>query len=234
MYFFTCMTIRLESYINKPNAKQWSKCMWEEVLLFLVPLQIKNLWHIFSSPEPKTQVSYCQSMLSDHRQPSDVNFSHFQLFSFFFQLFQYFFRNTWWILMKLRTKKVQKSYFIMKSSSYSPGNQYWYNLNGIISRACINKSPKGHWSLTWVQWALLLKVRFLSKSESTTAIFLKSVRTATIAIFQFRIRGCIRFNLLLLHSDLKKKSFGEGTPHWPIFGKLPPPPLDPPLGGVCR
>ena len=25
------------------------------------------------------------------------------------------------------------------------------------------------------------------------------------------------FGLLLLHSDLKKKSFGEGTPHWPIF-----------------
>ena len=39
--------------------------------------------------------------------------------------------------MKLRTKKVQKSYFIMKSPSNSPGNQYWYNLNGIISRACI-------------------------------------------------------------------------------------------------
>ena len=56
-----------------------------------------------------------------------------------------------------------------------------------------NKSPKGHWSLTWVQWRLLLKFRFLSKSESMTAIFVKSVRTAIIAIFQFRIRGCIQF-----------------------------------------
>ena len=41
-----------------------------------------------------------------------------------------------------------------------------------------NKSPKGHWSLTWVQWTLLLKVRLLSKSESMTVKFMKSVRTA--------------------------------------------------------
>ena len=41
-----------------------------------------------------------------------------------------------------------------------------------------NKSPKGHWSLTWVQWALLLKVRFLSKSESMTVKFVKSTWTA--------------------------------------------------------
>ena len=65
----------------------------------------------------------------------------------------------------------------------------------------INKSPKGHWSLTWVQWALLLKVRFLSKSESTTAIFVKSVRTATMAIFQFRIRGCIQFVAVAFRSE---------------------------------
>ena len=38
----------------------------------------------------------------------------------------------------------------------------------------------------------------------------------------------------MLHPGLKMKSFGEGTPHWPIFGKLPPSPRDPPLGGVCR
>ena len=77
-----------------------------------------------------------------------------------------------------------------------------------------NESPKGHWSLTWVQWRLLLKFRFLSKSESKTAIFVKSVRTATIAIFQFRIRGCIRF--VAVDSDLKKKSFGEKAPNWTI------------------
>ena len=65
----------------------------------------------------------------------------------------------------------------------------------------INKSPKGHWSLTWVQWALLLKVKFLSKSESMTAIFVKSVRTATMAIFQFRIRRCIRFVAVAFRSE---------------------------------
>ena len=117
---------------------------------------------------------------------------------------------------------------------------YLYSINTIICKGNswitggnnhLNKSPKGHWSLTWVQWALLLKVWFLSKSESMTAIFLKSVRTATIAIFNSGYGDA--FGLLLLHSYLKKKSFGEGSPHWPIFGKLPPP-LDPPLGGVAE
>ena len=42
----------------------------------------------------------------------------------------------------------------------------------------LNKSPKGHWSLTWIQWALLLKVKFLSKSESMTVTFVISVQTA--------------------------------------------------------
>ena len=62
------------------------------------------------------------------------------------------------------------------------------------------KSPKGHWSLTWVQWALLLKVRFLSKSESMTAIFVKSVRQAqqTIAIFIFSSENT--FDSLLLQT----------------------------------
>ena len=64
-----------------------------------------------------------------------------------------------------------------------------------------NKSPKGHWSLTWIQWRLLLKFRFLSKSESMSDIFAKSVRTATIAIFQFRIRGCIRFVAVAFRSE---------------------------------
>ena len=65
-------------------------------------------------------------------------------------------------------------------------------------KTVFNKSPKGHWSLTWVQWALLLKVRFLSKWLITQKawlpiLFLKSVRKQTIAIFQFRIRRCIQF-----------------------------------------
>ena len=78
-----------------------------------------------------------------------------------------------------------------------------HNILGLRSPQWIklNKSPKGHWSLTWVQWALLLTVRFLSKSESMTAIFVKSVRTATMAIFQFRIRGCIRFLAVAFRSE---------------------------------
>ena len=44
---------------------------------------------------------------------------------------------------------------------------------------CIAKQePKGHISLSRVQWTLLLKVRFLRKSEGMTAIFVRSVRTA--------------------------------------------------------
>ena len=59
----------------------------------------------------------------------------------------------------------------------------WFNyFNNLqifsIDLKIFNKSPKGHWSLTWVQWALLLKVRFLSKSESMTVKFVKSVLTA--------------------------------------------------------
>ena len=97
------------------------------------------------------------------------------------------------------------------NSSQSDNWKVWIYNKKVISN---NKSPKGHWSLTWVQWALLLKVRFFSKSKRLTAIFVKSVRTATITTFQFRIRDA--FCLLLLHSDLKKKYFGEKAPHWPI------------------
>ena len=39
------------------------------------------------------------------------------------------------------------------------------------------------------------------QSESMTVIFVKSVRTATIAIFQFRIRGCIRFVAVAFRSE---------------------------------
>ena len=85
-----------------------------------------------------------------------------------------------------------------------------------------NKSPKGHWSLTWVQWALLLKVRFLSKSESMTAIFVKSVRTATITIFQFRIQGCIRFVDVAFRSE--EEVFWRRNPSLTYFWQIPPPP----------
>ena len=85
-----------------------------------------------------------------------------------------------------------------------------------------NKSPKGHWSLTWVQWALLLKVKFLSKSESMTAIFVKSVRTATIAIFQFRIRGCIQFVAVAFWSE--EEVLWRRNPSLTYFWQIAPPP----------
>ena len=88
------------------------------------------------------------------------------------------------------------------------------------------KSPKGHWSLTWVQWAILLKVRFLSKSESMTAIFVKSVRTATIAIFQFRIRGCIRFVAIAFRSE--EEVLWRRNPSLTYFWQIAPPPSTPP------
>ena len=84
-----------------------------------------------------------------------------------------------------------------------------------------NKSPKGHWSLTWVQWALLLKVRFLSKwliRKHDCHICEISPNSKQSWYFNSGYEDA--FGLLLLHSDLKKKSFGEGAPHWPIF--VPP------------
>ena len=77
--------------------------------------------------------------------------------------------------------------------------------------ACMNnKSPKGHWSLTWVQWALLLKVRFLSRLPY---LWNQSEQQQ----WRYFNSGYVdAFGLLLLHSDLKKKSFGEKAPQWPI------------------
>ena len=65
-----------------------------------------------------------------------------------------------------------------------------------------------------------------------TAIFVKSVRKATIAIFQFRIRGCIRFVAVAFGSE---EVLWRRNPLIDLFlANCPPPPLDPPLGGVCR
>ena len=84
-----------------------------------------------------------------------------------------------------------------------------------------NKSPKGHWSLTWVQWALLFKVRFLSKwliRKHDCHICEISPNSKQSGYFNSGYEDA--FGLLLLYSDLKKKSSKEGTPHWPIF--VPP------------
>ena len=81
-----------------------------------------------------------------------------------------------------------------------------------------NKSPKGHWSLTWVRWALLLKVRCLSKwliRKHDCHVCEISPNSKQSRYFNSGYED--EFGLLLLHSDLKKKSFGEGAPHWPIF-----------------
>ena len=119
-----------------------------------------------------------------------------------------------------------KSEYIMFFPVRSPGPSIarWVNnsCRSISSKVIRNKSPKGHWSLTWVQWALLLKVRFLSKSESMTAIFVKSVRTATIAKFQFRIRGCIRFVAVAFQSE--EKVLWRRNPSLTYFWQIPPPP----------
>ena len=64
-----------------------------------------------------------------------------------------------------------------------------------------------------------------------TAIFVKSVRTATIAIFQFRIWGCTRFVAVAFRSE--EEVLWRSNPSLTYFWQIAPP-LDPPLGGVCR
>ena len=124
--------------------------------------------------------------------------------------------------------------FLSTNAKFEPGSVKRYFCRSIwtVCTTCtisllpgnmkVNKSPKGHWSLTWVQWAILLKVRFLSKSESTTAIFVKSVRTATIAIFQFRIRGCIRFVAVAFQSE--EEVLWRRNPSLTYFWQIAPPP----------
>ena len=63
-----------------------------------------------------------------------------------------------------------------------------------------------------------------------TAIFVKSVRTATIAIFQFRIQGCIPFVNVAFRSE--EEVLWRRNPSLTYFWQIAP--LDPPLGGVCR
>ena len=65
-----------------------------------------------------------------------------------------------------------------------------------------------------------------------TAILVKSVRTATIAIFQFRIRGCIRFVAVAFRSE--EEVLWRRNPSLTYFWQIASPPLDPPLGGFCR
>ena len=65
------------------------------------------------------------------------------------------------------------------------------------------------------------------------AIFVKSVRTATIAIFHFRIRGCIRFVAVAFRSE--EEVLWRRNPSLTYFWQIAlPPPLDPPQGGVCQ
>ena len=121
----------------------------------------------------------------------------------------------WW----LRFYKCYLSYFNVPNLCQ---NYAFFPMPRDPAKELGNKSPKGHWSLTWVQWALLLKVRFLSKSESMTAIFVKSVRTATIAIFQFRIRGCIRFVAVAFRSE--EEVLWRRNPSLTYFWQIAPPP----------
>ena len=77
-----------------------------------------------------------------------------------------------------------------------------------------NKSPKGHWLLTWVQWALLLKVRTANQKAWLPYLWNQSEQQQS---WYFNSGYGDAFGLLLLHSDLKKKSFGEKAPHWLIY-----------------
>ena len=104
---------------------------------------------------------------------------------------------------------------------------------GIIWWKIINKSPKGHWSLTWVQWALLLKVRFLSKSESTTAIFFEISQNSNNRNISIQDTGM--HSVCCCCIPIWRRSSLEKEPLIDLFlANCPPPPLDPPLGGVCR
>ena len=85
----------------------------------------------------------------------------------------------------------------------------------------LNMSPKGNWSLTWVQWALLLKVRFFSKSESMTTIFVKSVRIATILIFQFRIQRCICIRFVAVAFRSEEEVLWRKGPRIDLFNAPP-------------
>ena len=71
----------------------------------------------------------------------------------------------------------------------------------------ITRAPRGTDRSPEYNEPLLLKVRFLSKSESMTAI----LNSKQSRYFNSGYEDA--FSLLLLHSDLKKKSFGQRTPH---------------------
>ena len=132
----------------------------------------------------------------------------------------FFLRSEWifflvhgkWIWVRdkqiIRTAKRFSSDLFVPCSDSFPMNQ-------------VNKSPKGHWSLIWVQWALLLIVRFLSKwlNRKHYCHICEISPNSKQNLMRYFNSG-YEDALLLLHSDLKKKSFWIGAPHWPIF--VPP------------
>ena len=79
---------------KKLYLRSGSQCHRHFVGFFNMPVLHRHGTILFSSPEPKAQVSYCHSAPSVVR-PS-VNFHIFNFFS----------RTAWWILMKLGRDKV--------------------------------------------------------------------------------------------------------------------------------
>ena len=75
-----------------------------------------------------------------------------------------------------------------------------------------NKSPKGHWSLTWIQWRLLFYLDFLANQKAWLPYLWNQSEQQQWRYINSGYGDA--FGLLLLHSDLKKKSFGEKAPHW--------------------
>ena len=93
----------------------------------------------------------------------------------------------------------------------------------------INKSPKGHWSLTWVQWALLLKVRFLNKwLIRKHDCHICEISPNSKQFRYFRIRGCIQFVAVAFRSE--EENFWRRGPSLTYFCAA----LDPSLGGSGR
>ena len=100
-------------------------------------------------------------------------------------------------------------------------------------KTVFNKSPKGHWSLTWVQWALLLKVRFLSKWLITQKawlpiLFLKSVRKANNR--DISIQDTTMHSVCCCCIHIWRRSLLEKGPLIDLFCAA----LDPSLGGSGR
>ena len=61
---------RLEGYSNKPNVYQWSRSMWDEVLLFFVPFRSQFFKRSLFSGERQWPFWPLVNLLTPHRERS--------------------------------------------------------------------------------------------------------------------------------------------------------------------